>query len=310
MILVILLFSSFSHTIFEDYQVSKMIDMNKWDVVQEVYENKVKNNPSDAQALFAAGVAAFKQEDLDRAQALFSRAAELDVSLQEKSLFNNGNIAMIHKKYQEALDAYESVLKINPENERARERAELARQLLQQPPEQDQKDQNKDDKKDKDQQQDKQDKDNSSSDSSEDDKDKQDKSDSPGEGADDKSQNRNQNDQQQEKNEKGQRDRHQNNKKSEQQPDKKERQGKQEETERQTSDHKKDQGVESQDKKSDHDKKNPQENSLNQSKDIDPKDQWKAQLFSALDKVEEGSHKDMMQVVYATQAPQDQTSNW
>lgn len=308
MILLFFLLPLTIASFFDDYAISKHVKNDEWKEVQSFYEDKVKDNPQDAQALFSAGVAAFKQHDLERAHALFTRAAELKDSVEEKSFFNIGNIEMINKKYQEALDAYESVLKINPDNERARERAELARQMLQQPPQDEQSDTDKKDKQDKNNQ-DKSEQESSNDDSNDREQDQQkNEDDSAGEDADDKSQGSERDGKQQKNQEKGQNDRRKDNKKSDHEQKQNGGQDKHEEAKSQAAEHKEEQDIQSQNEKDDHDKSN--KGSKDQSTQIDPKDQWKARLFKSLDSVEENSHKDMMQVVYAAQAPQDQTPNW
>ncbi len=305
--MIMLLFLSFScHALFDEYAASQLIKDNQWQQVQQLFENKVTENPQDARSLFSAGVAAFKQKDLDRAHSLFSRAAELNDSIAEKSLFNVGNIEMINKKYQEAVDAYEGVLKINPENQRARERLELARQMLQQPPEEDKSQQDKNDKNNEDK---KDNSDQKDSENSENNNDKQQNQDnSTGEDADDEPQNGDQKDKQQKNQEKGQNDRRRDNKKDDRQQKQNSGQDEHEKAESQTAQQKKEQDIQGQNKESDHNSSN--NGSKDQSNDIAAKDQWKQRLFSDLDKVEENSHKDMMQVVYAAQAPQDHSPNW
>lgn len=124
------------------------------------YRQEFARNPDDYQALYNAGVAAFKENNLERAQECFDLVKAADAQKPwnaqqgEQIFYNAGNTEMKLKKYEPAVSSFEKVLTYNPHNELARKKLELAKKLLEQQEQQQDKhnDKQNDDKKDQDNQ--------------------------------------------------------------------------------------------------------------------------------------------------------------
>ena len=102
----------------------------------DYYESQMINNPEDCAACYNTGTCAFKAGDFAKAHSCFAAARnnqnQLNSSQREQLYYNAGNTCMNLKNYQEAIDHYLSVLKENPDNEKAQRNLEKARQLLEQ----------------------------------------------------------------------------------------------------------------------------------------------------------------------------------
>ncbi len=125
---------------------------------RQLYEDAVAKNPEDMQSLYNSGKAAYKQKEYEAAAASFKMAAHAEQSssaLKEHSFFNLGDTELLQKNYQKALDAYENVLTIAPDNAHAKERIERVKKLMEEQQEQqkqDQEDQNQQQQNDQEQQ--------------------------------------------------------------------------------------------------------------------------------------------------------------
>jgi tetratricopeptide (TPR) repeat protein len=100
----------------------------------EKLEQNIINNPRDYASCYNAGVHVFKQKDYARAAEFFSVAlqnSESAMSAQrEHILYNRGNAYAKLKKYQQALEDFESVVRENPENKIAQQKIADMRRLL------------------------------------------------------------------------------------------------------------------------------------------------------------------------------------
>ncbi|MCW1930234.1 MAG: tetratricopeptide repeat protein [Candidatus Kerfeldbacteria bacterium] len=118
-----------------------------------VYEQQCARNPHDYAALYNAGVAAFKENKLERAQECFDAlkkigAAALDERQGEELFYNAGNTEIKLQKYAEAIESFKKVLTYNPHNEKAQQKLAHAQQMLQQKKQQEQEQQQSDEKND------------------------------------------------------------------------------------------------------------------------------------------------------------------
>jgi Ca-activated chloride channel homolog len=138
-----------------------------WQKAYDQYNQLLINNPDRPDLLYDAGVAAYRLGKFDTACAYLQRAVQQDNvadNLKEQAYFNLGNVDVAQKKLEDAIDAYQEVLVINPDNERAKHNLEKVQEMLKQQQEEQKDEQKKDDKKqdknkqDKNKQQDKQDK--------------------------------------------------------------------------------------------------------------------------------------------------------
>src|SRR5687767_4998405 len=106
---------------------------------QQEYGKIFDNDPYDPQANYNVGLALYKQNKYEDSLPYFSRAASSASKnnvLQQQALFNQGNAHAQLKQLDEALQSYEKVLEINPNNDQAAHNADLIKKMKQQPPEQ------------------------------------------------------------------------------------------------------------------------------------------------------------------------------
>lgn len=121
----------------------------------QVLQDRVARNPSDPLALYNLGTAAFKAGDFKKAGACFSTlkpfCADKKISSNQsvQVYYNAGNTEFQLKDYQAALDSFEAVLTYDPAHQKAREKRDYIKQLLEQKKQDKQKqDQQKQDQKD------------------------------------------------------------------------------------------------------------------------------------------------------------------
>ncbi len=90
------------------------------------------NEPHNSRLNYNLGVANYREGAYDQAVASFTRAAQEAGSkkLKEKSFYNLGNSYFMLQDYQQAINAYEEALKIDPNDEDAKFNLELARKKL------------------------------------------------------------------------------------------------------------------------------------------------------------------------------------
>ena len=119
------------------------------------YEEALKLNPGSQVAEFNIASALvnlpeskdIESKSLQKAVKIFTNlSASSSSNIAQKSLFNLGHIAYNQKKYQQSIDLYKKVLRIDPRNDRARKYLRMA-QLQLQNQNQDKKDENKDNNK-------------------------------------------------------------------------------------------------------------------------------------------------------------------
>lgn len=156
------------------------MQQNDWKEAADKLTKLLVHNPDRSDLLYDTGVASFNTGSFEQAQAYFQHVTAMhtvDPLLKEQAHFNLGNTYVELKKLPEAIEQYEQVLKLNPDNERAKHNLALVKEMLkkqeqqqqqqeQQPNKQQNNDQNQKEQKDKQQQQG-QNQDNNQSDKSE-----------------------------------------------------------------------------------------------------------------------------------------------
>jgi len=106
-----------------------------WNTATSLLTKKISDSPDQADLLYDAGVVSYRSDDVEKGQAYFKHAAEhaiKDSQLEEQSCFNYGNCCVRQNQLKEAVEAYERVLEINLENERARHNLEIVKKMLEQ----------------------------------------------------------------------------------------------------------------------------------------------------------------------------------
>lgn len=150
--------ASWSCAIFEHDRGVYAGQQQSWPVSVEWMKKAVANNPHDPSVLYDAGVASYRVGEYAPAQAYFEQAAALATTMpemQERAFFNVGNAYAHTARYQDAVDAYQKALELNPENKQAQENLALIQKLLEQKNQEQKNDQdNANDKEDSDQQHD------------------------------------------------------------------------------------------------------------------------------------------------------------
>ena len=125
---------------------------NEFDKAAEQYQKVITKTPANATAQYNLGNALYKSSKTDEAINAFDNAANNSTDKGEKSkaLYNKGVVLQNNKKLPECINAYKDALKLNPQDEDARQNLQKALQQLKQQQQQ-QKD-NKEQKKPKDDQ--------------------------------------------------------------------------------------------------------------------------------------------------------------
>lgn len=121
------------------------------------YEKALKQSPGNANANFNLGNAEFRKNDFEHAAGAYDEVLQsnTEATTRESAYYNKGVAMMKQKKLDESIDAWKNALKLNPEDNEAREN--LVKALLEKKEQQQQQNNNKD-KKDKRPKQDKQNK--------------------------------------------------------------------------------------------------------------------------------------------------------
>lgn len=182
---------------------------NHYRDAEVLYKKAIELNPTSEIAQFNLASSLLKQSGssqadspnnpIVQADSIFKNLAQNAVNkkVAENSYYNLGNISFDKQDYAQSIEMYKSALRINPENDDARENLRLA-QLKKQEQEQN-KDKNKDKNKDNQQQKDKDNKQNKDQDKDNQDQNRQDKQDQ-NKDKQDQSQNQQQNQPQQKQN--------------------------------------------------------------------------------------------------------------
>lgn len=113
----------------------------EWDNACSRMMSILAQDYDDPQILYDAGVAAYRTGQFEQACAYFQDCCSLSGAnneLKERAFFNQGNAEVEKKSFQNALDAYEQVLTINPHNQQARHNKEKVKKMLDQQEKQEQ----------------------------------------------------------------------------------------------------------------------------------------------------------------------------
>lgn len=122
-----------------------------WEQAHNQLNQLVTDNPERPDVLYDSGVVAYKLKNFDSAQAYFKKVTESDnvtTDLKERAHFNLDNAYVATKQLQDALDEYEKVLDINPENEPAKDNIRVVKEMLEQEKQKEKQEEEKQKKKD------------------------------------------------------------------------------------------------------------------------------------------------------------------
>ena len=126
-----------------------------WQQSKEMLKNVLIEKSDRPDVLYDMGVSSFKSNEPDKALSYFTKAGQSPAatqSLREQAFFNAGNAHVALKQLQEAIDAYDKTLELNPSNKHALHNKEVVKKMLeQQKQEQNKNDQEKKEEDNKDQ---------------------------------------------------------------------------------------------------------------------------------------------------------------
>ena len=102
----------------------------KWSEARDKFKKLVVDRSQDPALLYDVGVSSFETKEFEQAAAYFKNVVTsptVSNKLKEQALFNLGNAYVELKKLQDAIDQYREVLRLNPENKRAKHNLEIVK---------------------------------------------------------------------------------------------------------------------------------------------------------------------------------------
>ena len=149
-VLLLFIFILYQFSIFALFEYDRAISKaqkNDWKMSKDLLQDILVENPENPQLLYDLGVSSYKIKEFDKALFYFQQAAQsANVALQEKAYFNAGNTLVSLKQLPQAIEAYDKVLSLNPDNERASHNKEIVKKMLEEQKQEQKKNQNKQDK--------------------------------------------------------------------------------------------------------------------------------------------------------------------
>lgn len=109
----------------------------------------LRDQPDNQELIYDLGVASYKTNDFKQAKAYFKQVSELAATampMKEKAHFNWANTAVELKQFPEAIEQYEKVLAISPDNKQAKHNLEKVKEMLKKQQEQENQQQEKQNK--------------------------------------------------------------------------------------------------------------------------------------------------------------------
>jgi len=103
-----------------------------WGQAQERLRDLLIDKPDDAQVLYDLGVSSYRTKQFEQAQNYFADAKAqngIPLDLKKQALFNLGNALTQLQRYEQAAEAYNELLEIDPDNSQAQSNRDLAKQL-------------------------------------------------------------------------------------------------------------------------------------------------------------------------------------
>ena len=136
LIIVILLKTTFfTHAIFDYDRAILQSQKGNWQDSTQQLKKVLAEQPDRPDILYDLGVSAYKNSEFDKALTYFNKAAQeinAPQALREQAYFNAGNAHVSLKQLQEAIDAYDKVLALNPDHEKAQHNKEVVKKMLEQ----------------------------------------------------------------------------------------------------------------------------------------------------------------------------------
>jgi len=138
LLFIVLLFFSLSlpaniHNWWKNKKAVQYFKNNNYEQALQIYNDLIDKDPFNPVFNYNIGDILYRQNRYKDAQQAFKRAvdyAQKNLKLKEFSWYGAGNSAYQLKEWQQAIDMYEEVLKLNPDNERVRHNLRLAQEKL------------------------------------------------------------------------------------------------------------------------------------------------------------------------------------
>ena len=107
---------------------NQLYKQKKFDQSQQEYQKAVSGAPANATANYNLGNAQFRKNSFDEASKSYNNSVEHadDKTVKEKGFYNKGVALIKQQKPDESIDAWKNALKLDPNDEDARENLEKA----------------------------------------------------------------------------------------------------------------------------------------------------------------------------------------
>jgi Ca-activated chloride channel family protein len=126
----------------------KAYDLQNYEQAKELFQQKLQNNPADADDAYALGNSLYRLGQYEDAAQAYEKALQQNPNL-EPGWYNLGNSLFQQQEYQDAVDAYQKALALKPGDEDAKHNLQLAQEKLKTQPKNKKKKDKKKDTKDK-----------------------------------------------------------------------------------------------------------------------------------------------------------------
>lgn len=139
-------FQSCMYGIFEYDRAIRAAQRNDWHHAKQMLKNLLVHHADQPDVLYDAGVASYKTGEFDTAHAYFNasaQCADAHPHLKEQAYFNSGNSLVQVNKLDQAIEQYEKVLALNPDNAQARHNLEQIKKKKEEQQKKEQEEQNK-----------------------------------------------------------------------------------------------------------------------------------------------------------------------
>ena len=95
----------------------------QYDKAQQEYSNALKSQPANTTAKFNIAATTYRLNKQDEAIKQYDELVKtnIDADMRAKAFYNKGAILSKQKKLEESIEAYKSALRINPQDNEARE---------------------------------------------------------------------------------------------------------------------------------------------------------------------------------------------
>ena len=100
----------------------------QYDKAQQEYSNALKSQPANTTAKFNIAATTYRLNKQDEAIKQYDELVKtnIDADMRAKAFYNKGAILSKQKKLEESIEAYKSALRINPQDNEARENLQKA----------------------------------------------------------------------------------------------------------------------------------------------------------------------------------------